>query len=368
MPSQVKTNESIVAFTKAGFESLISTSFLFGPFFTEGFRAKWQGEEEVNYLNIFSHFSESGYIPLGDNAFFEVDEFPPLTPLNPEKCNAVTILPITADDVQWEVIALFDEHRDTMNYDNLAMYYNYLDMISFSLERDAFALISRRRQDESALLTDQLVALNTTLEGRVKQRTQELENLNQDLQEKNLELERISHYKTQFISNMSHELRTPLNSIVGFSRRLTRTVQESKALDAVDAIHRNSLRLLELVNDVLDVSKMDAGFLSLDIHPTNMIELIKNLVGEMQGEAENKALQLEFVHSEHDKQLLAQVDGKRITQAVKNLISNAIKYTETGKIEVQIGMTHYQQMGLCHFIAVSDTGIGIADEAPRRSV
>ena len=351
---QLGNNESIIAFAKAGFESIISISYLFGPFISEGFRAYW--EDDGENLRINDQFNAAGHVKNFEQVQLPCESYPTL----PENLYLLTLIPIHAADNPWEIIAIFDDHRHPVDYNMLALYHNYLDMIAFALERDALATISKKREEESLHLTKQLINLNNTLELRVEERTQQLAQINNKLTKTNEELVKTSEYKSNFISNMSHELRTPLNSVVGFTKRLLRAHQgsdDTKLLNALNAIDRNGQRLVQLVNDVLDISKVEEGFVELEMVKTNLADMLCNAIEELSPLAEDKKLPITF---EPDSTIEAVFDEKRITQVATNLLSNAIKYTEHGHIRVNIGTINTPKRSI--FFSVSDTGAGIAQE------
>ncbi len=364
--STYKNNESLVAFTKAGFESLSSASFLFGPFFTEGYRAKWEEDNFELKLKLDSHFSHFGPLALESEFVFTAHNYPPLTPTNKNVPYVLIVLPISADAIDWEVISLFDDSTNSVSIDNFAMFYNYLDMISFALERDAFSTITRQKEEESAALTKQLLELNSTLEARVMARTKEYEDLNKYLHIKNEELEKASQYKSDFIANMSHELRTPLNSILGFSKRLQRIMGENidaRSSQAVTTIERNAERLNELISDVLDVSKIEAGFLTINLSEVDLFEIAQDVVNDFKSIAEEKQLELRLAPDNSSGEFLLNVDPLRCTQIITNLVSNAIKYTTKGSVLIKIAKGRHEKIGSCYSVEVVDTGIGIPNSA-----
>ena len=352
----VKNNESLFAFAKAGFESLVSTSFLFGPFMDECLRAKWQhNEDKPDHLYIDSFFDNSGIQTLFTETQFKPQTFPPMNNTEKDKAteknHIVSLLPITAGETDWEVIALKDTMKEGENYENIAYFNNYLDMICFSLERDAFSV--------------QVMDLNSTLEKRVAERTQQINDTNKKLQIKNEALKKNSQYKSDFLANMSHELRTPLNSIVGYTRRLLRKQandSEDKTFIALSAIDRNAALLVDMINDVLDVAKMERGNFSLKKKQVDLTHIISGVVSDMQPIADKKNLRLYITNDSASNQLPTEVDPLKIGKVLTNLISNSIKYTDTGEIAIEFGEKNHNQLSTCYFFSVTDTGIGIPSD------
>lgn len=167
--------------------------------------------------------------------------------------------------------------------------------------------------------------------------------------------------KDQFLATMSHELRTPLNAIIGFAEVMQMGLAgeiPSQAARAIDRIHFNSERLLKLIDDILDISKIEAGRVELIRRPFNLETFIKNIESTMRSQAEEKGL--EFVATMNGE-LPAEIvgDRQRLEQVVLNLTSNAVKFTEAGSVTISV-----QRAGEAEWeIAVADTGIGIPPHA-----
>ena len=180
------------------------------------------------------------------------------------------------------------------------------------------------------------------------------------LQEKNLELERASLAKDRFLASMSHELRTPLNAIIGFTGTLLMklpgplTVDQDKQLRTVQA---SAKHLLSLINDLLDLAKIESGKVELHLEPLPLQEAIQEAVAALRPSAEAKGLRLEVQAPE--PVVRARADRRALSQILINLINNAIKFTETGSVRVELTPT-WGPAGTA--IRVSDTGIGIKPE------
>ncbi len=170
-----------------------------------------------------------------------------------------------------------------------------------------------------------------------------------------------SDAKSDFMANMSHELRTPLNSIIGFSKRILRTETnlDERQKRSMDAIYKNGHHLLSMINDVLDLSKIDAGRLEMKIVEADISVICEGLYHQFNEEAEKKDLSIRFYIG---NEIYGLVDELRFKQVAINLISNAIKYTEAGEIIVKLAKE--SEEFLC--FSVRDTGIGIKDEDQER--
>ncbi|MDP4535815.1 ATP-binding protein [Alkalimonas collagenimarina] len=201
-----------------------------------------------------------------------------------------------------------------------------------------------------------LEELNASLESRVKSRTEEL------AAERDRATE-LAGVKSRFLATMSHELRTPLTAIIGYSEqllqqaRLNETKWTNTELEQINTILRNSMYLLDLVNDILDAAKLDEGKMAVGLEPVAITAMLQEVCRDMQKQAELKQLSLSL---QLDDALPDRVltDPLRLRQIMLNLLGNAIKFTEQGGIEVLVSLTSTHRMQ----ISVIDTGIGMSLE------
>ncbi len=188
--------------------------------------------------------------------------------------------------------------------------------------------------------------------------TQRLAETNAELEMTNRELERANRLKTEFLASMSHELRTPLHTIIGFSELLAEELEgplNDKQRRFVQHVHKDSLHLLELINDILDISKIEAGRLELRREAFDFASLVAESLASVRALAEAKSQRLE---AQLDVPTAVDADRLRIKQVLVNLLSNAIKFTpEGGRIRVEANV---QDSFVA--ISVSDDGIGIPAE------
>jgi signal transduction histidine kinase/CHASE3 domain sensor protein len=177
-----------------------------------------------------------------------------------------------------------------------------------------------------------------------------------ELERKGRELEAASRHKSEFLANMSHELRTPLNAVLGYAELIEDGIYgevPQKMADVLERIQQNGRHLLGLINDVLDLSKIEAGQLTLSPVDYSMRELVLDVVSATEALAAEKKLALE-VDAPPDLPR-GRGDERRLTQVLMNLVSNAIKFTETGSVTIRAKVEDGSFL-----VAVTDTGVGIA--------
>jgi PAS domain S-box-containing protein len=208
---------------------------------------------------------------------------------------------------------------------------------------------------------EELALLNQRLEGRVIERTEELESANRELMAATEEAERASQAKSEFLSRISHELRTPLNAILGFGQLLETADLRPEDGESVHHIMKGGRHLLDLINEVLDISRIDSRELSLSIEPVSAEEVVRETTDLILPLAAERSIELEATPGEGPLMFLA--DRQRLKQVVLNLLSNAVKYNrDGGRVTVRV-LRSSESSGL---IEVEDTGAGIApDDMPR---
>ena len=162
--------------------------------------------------------------------------------------------------------------------------------------------------------------------------------------------------KHQFLANMSHEIRTPMNAIKGMTDILIRRNPKEDQKEYLDSIKQSSDSLLVIINDILDISKIEAGKIELEHEPFSIMELVDNVHTIMQFKAEEKGLGLKKDIPTED--LYVKGDATRLRQILINLIGNAIKFTEKGLVTTALKSEKVNDKLNLHF-TISDTGIGI---------
>jgi PAS domain S-box-containing protein len=233
----------------------------------------------------------------------------------------------------------------------------YVDLVYLTLRsrnrRLTGALLTLRNVTRRRLAEAALVEERTLLARRIEEQTA-------DLRRANAELARAARMKDEFLANMSHELRTPLNTILGLSEALQEQVYgtlHERQVRALRNIEESGRHLLALINDILDVSKIEAGKLTLDLQPVEVEAVCQSSLGLVRQIAYKK--QIEVCYSPDPAVTLMQADERRLKQILVNLLSNAVKFTpEGGKIGLTV--TGDRQQEQVNFI-VWDSGVGIAE-------
>jgi len=213
---------------------------------------------------------------------------------------------------------------------------------------------------EKARLYEQVKAASEQLEEKVREATGELVRRNELLQRQHFELEQASQLKSQFLANMSHEFRTPLNAILGYTSMLLQGVsgdmsppQKNKML----RVDSNARHLLSIINDILDISRIEAGKMPLHLEEVEIAALVGELLAEVEPLIQKARLQV-LTDLQPGLQP-AWSDRQKVKQIVLNLLTNAIKFTPLGHVKVIVrGDEERREVR----IAVEDTGIGIAPQ------
>jgi len=177
--------------------------------------------------------------------------------------------------------------------------------------------------------------------------------------------DRANEAKTLFLATMSHEIRTPLYGVLGTLELLARTQLNDQQKNYLNAIERSSGNLLQLICDVLDVSRIEAGQLQLELNTFSPLELIEEIVQGYSGAAQAKSLQLFALIDSTVPEWLSG-DVTRIRQILNNLLNNALKFTDYGKIVLRLKMDSRDDERVMLHCQVSDTGKGIAHEEQSR--
>jgi signal transduction histidine kinase/HAMP domain-containing protein len=282
----------------------------------------------------------------------------------------VICMPITIKDQLVGVLELASIHE----YTDRSL--KFLDVVAYQLgiginNALTYLRLEKMAQDlkeKSELLAaqnEELQAQNEELQAQseeIRAQSEELISQKKEIEEKSERAEEATRLKSEFLSNMSHELRTPLNSILGLTNLMAQGISgriNEKQKEYIEIIERNGKNLLQLINDILDISKIESGKLELSISKIQFKSFIRSISNSIMPLIERKGLSLTI---DADDDIFIYCDVDKLRQILVNLIGNAAKFTEKGGISistiVEKGELHDRAI-----IKVSDTGIGIPADA-----
>lgn len=210
-------------------------------------------------------------------------------------------------------------------------------------------------QDDIKLLQSELENVQKILEKTTKERDEALNKL-KEYEEKIKKAEKASQMKSLFLANMSHEIRTPLNAIEGFSRVIAETDSPDERIKMLEIVESNNNRLLSLINEILDLSRVESGEIQMKKSPTNLTDLCANIKQIFKFRCPE---QIKLVADIPQKTVMLNTDANRLTQVYCNLISNALKHTITGSITFGYRVS---EDGKNIIMKVADTGSGISPQ------
>ena len=214
---------------------------------------------------------------------------------------------------------------------------------------------------ERKIAEEEIRRLNSDLEERVRRRTADLEIANQALEVARHQAESANIAKSTFLANMSHEIRTPLNGIVGMVNILRREGVTPGQAERLGTIDTSAGHLLGIINDILDISKIEAGKLVLDNTPVSVCDLLATVSAIVAERARAKGLRLAVECGDFPDRLRG--DPVRLQQALLNYAMNAVKFTETGHVALRAHLLEERDGEACVRFEVRDSGIGIPSEA-----
>jgi two-component system, sensor histidine kinase and response regulator len=220
-------------------------------------------------------------------------------------------------------------------------------LISAVLVRDAHG----RHVADRATMTDN---------SERRAREQQIAAMQAELARRADEAEAATRAKSAFLANMSHEIRTPMNAIIGLTHLMARDAKDTLQSSRLAKIDGSAKHLLRVINDILDLSKIEAGKMTLEEVDFSLDELLDRVFQMVGGRAREKGLEL-VLDTDHTPGAL-RGDPTRLSQAVINLLSNAVKFTESGWVRLRIELLGQDDAGLLLRFEVQDTGIGIAPQ------
>ena len=250
-----------------------------------------------------------------------------------------------------------DEEQKQISIDEYMNYMHLDDKARFSqwLEENL------KEKDASNTINYKLLIDGKTVNMRIKtyhkevymQRTV-LEGYIQNTSEIVWKAERSNQLKSAFLANMSHEIRTPLNAILGFSRIIAETENAEERLQYYDIVEKNNMRLQELINEILDLSKIESGMMEFNYAPVSLYILCEDVKNTYSFRCQPG---VELVFEESDPSLVISTDRNRLFQVFSNLIGNATKFTAKGSISFGYKLTEKEIV-----FHIADTGSGISDD------
>lgn len=282
-----------------------------------------------DYIRWKKIFSSGGYLqgnisefPANEKKFF-----------NQRETRSITLIPLFVSN-EWFGFAGFENLKATnVIKEEIFTIRTFVDLISVFLERKN--------------VLEELKIHREKLEVLVNQRTEEL-NFQKEMAEK------ANKAKSEFLANMSHELRTPLNSIIGFSSLMQLPAEMEKENKYKDLIFHSGVHLLNIINDILDLSRIEAGKLVLNESNFDLKELISTSIEMILGEAITKKIGMTFQCFPKEENFEIKADPKRIRQVILNLLGNAIKFTDpSGEILITL-----KKLENDYELSIQDSGIG----------
>ena len=211
------------------------------------------------------------------------------------------------------------------------------------------------------LATEELQAANAVIEQETSYLGERVADRTAELTRANEELVRASKVKSEFLATMSHELRTPLNGVLGMNGLLLKTPLSDKQREFVEASNTSGRALLSLINDVLDISKIEAGKIELDLHGSDLEALAYDVFGMFTHRAKEKGLAL-TCRLEPETCVTAMCDDTRLRQILVNLLGNALKFTTAGGVVLETKCLYREEHRIVIRFAITDTGMGIPDD------
>ena len=237
------------------------------------------------------------------------------------------------------------------------------DCVFLSLSQDVFYRLIRNDQQVlqgvMRLMVNRLRNLDV-VQKELADKNIQIEKQKEEIQEQKERAEQSEKYKEQFLANMSHEIRTPMHAILGMTNILKRNEHLKPQEKYLEAIQQSSQNLVVILNDILDLSKIEAGKLNIDSAPMNPITVIENVMDILRFKAQAKGLAFDYqIDNDVPHNVLG--DAGRLNQILVNLAGNAIKFTDKGFVKIILSSKEVNGSPNLQF-EVKDTGIGVPEE------
>ncbi|ASC70015.1 signal transduction histidine kinase [Halomicronema hongdechloris C2206] len=268
------------------------------------------------------------------------------------------------------VLAIATRYQDQPN--GIIVLYSQSDRVWSPLELELVSDLAD--QVGTAIAHAQLFGESHALAVKLQEANTNLLKKHQELEEARHQAEEASRLKSEFLANTSHELRTPLNGMIGFLKLVLDGMADDpeEQEDFIQEAHKSAIHLLSLINDVLDIAKIEAGKLQIDMSPLNLKELFQDVENFTRPQAEQKGLEFKLLVPATRDEIILLGNYQRLLQVMLNLVGNAIKFTHEGGVtisaEVKLQKTTFQGQSRPGFVKVSvaDTGIGVSLEKQDR--
>lgn len=340
-----------------------------------GYRMAWIGYAESDEAKSVRPVAQCGlgknYLKAANITWADTARGPVGTAIRigrPSIFRNVIAVPLTTDSNTLGALAIYASGSNVFDEKEMKLLLELANDL-------AYGIVAIRTRAERKRTEDEIRKLNEELEERIIQRTRKLEEARVELEyrkneaeEASLQAETANRAKSDFLANMSHELRTPLNSIIGFADALVKGLagqMPEEQVQYLKYIFESGEHLLSLINDVLDLSKVEAGKMELELSEISVGEIVKNCLVLFSEKAMKHGIKLGSVVSGDVSPVTA--DERKIKQVIFNLLSNAVKFTPDGG-DVLISVKKVPGDEGIDFIEVdvSDTGIGISAENQKR--
>ncbi|MDH5656033.1 MAG: response regulator [Spirochaetia bacterium] len=268
-------------------------------------------------------------------------------------------------EISQETIEFFEETQSTIS-SSLSIAFKNAKSFELLEKTTSQAEELQAQQEELRVINEELGEKNKILESQKKsilEKNQSLEEVSEELERKANELGKANQYKSEFLANMSHELRTPLNSLLLLSGKLEKNKDGNlteRQIKSLNVIHQSGNSLLNLINEILDLAKIEAGRMELHLAETSIEGFINDIKEIFQAPFQEKNIELKIIlDNDAPRDLIT--DAQKLIQILRNLISNALKFTSSGSVTVSFQKLKVGQNDHL-MISVKDTGIGISED------